>query len=141
MSKKTEKLFKDYEDACTAIAEAFLNKQFGEDGEPPITVDNYGVWWVDVGSVLCYNETYYYDFADILTDLKENATKGELDKYNEWAARCMELGIEPKCNYLAWLRGAPHITDEALGRLEKMKRELEDEIKKANGASTNLRGV
>jgi len=137
MNKETEKLFKDYENACTAIAEAFLNKQFGEDGEPFITVDDKFVWWVDVGGVLCYGDLPPYSFADILTDLKEDAPKGEIDKYNEWALRCSYLKIEPKCNYRSWLHGAPHITDEALDRLEKMKKEFEDEIKKYNNENTH----
>jgi len=133
MDKKTEKLFKDYENACTAIAEAFLNKQFGEEGEPPITVDDFNYWWIDVGGALSCGGEQCYSFSDILTDLKEDAPKGEIDKYNEWVLRCTELGIEPKCNYRSWLHGAPHITDEALDRLEKMKRELEEAIKETNG--------
>jgi len=132
MNKETEKLFKDYENACTAIAEAFLDKQFGEEGEPPVTVDNFNYWWIDVGGALSCGGERFYSFSDILTDLKEDAPKGEIDKYNEWAIRCTELGVEPKCNYRSWLHGAPHITDEALDRLEKMKKEFEDEIKKYN---------
>jgi len=132
MNKETEKLFKDYENACTAIAEAFLNKQFHEDGEPPITVDDFNYWWIDVGGILAYGDMFTYSFSNILTDLKEDAPKGEIDKYNEWALRCSCLNIEPKCNYHSWLHGAPHITDEALDRLEKMKKEFEDEIKKYN---------
>jgi len=133
MNKETEKLFKNYENACTAIAEAFLNKQFREKGEPPITVDDFNYWWIDVGGALSYGGEQFYSFSDILTDLKENAPVGEINKYNEWVLRCSYLNIEPRCNYRSWLHGAPHITDEELDRLEKMKRELEEAIKEANG--------
>jgi len=132
MKKETEKLFKDYENACTAIAEAFLNKQFGEEGEPPVTVDDFRTWWIEIGSVLCYNEMHFYDFGDILTDLKENAPVGEINKYNEWALRCSHLNIEPKCNYRSWLHGAPHVTEEALTHLEALKAKLNEEINNIN---------
>jgi len=135
MDKNTERIIKDYELSCTVIAEAFLNKQFHEEGEPPVTVDDFNYWWIDVGGALSYGGEQFYSFADILTDLKEDAPKGEIDKYNEWALRCSCLNIEPKCNYRSWLHGAPHITDEELDRLEKMKKEFEDEIKKYNNES------
>jgi len=131
---KHGKEIRNYELSVNKLAEIFLNKQFGEEGEPPITLDGDHYWaGDDAGGVLCACDTHCYNFNDVLTDLKEDAPIGELDRYNEWAVRCTELGIEPRCNYHSWLHGAPRVTDATLSRLEKRRKEQEEEIRNANG--------
>lgn len=129
---KYEKEIKDYEAAVNTLAEIFLNKQFGEDTEEPITIDGKWAWWAgdEVGDVLFYGD-WGFNFNDILTDIKEDASIGELDKYNKYCTRCIDLGLESWINYHAWLRGAPRTPDETLDRLERMKKNLTAEIEKA----------
>jgi len=131
---KHEKEIRNYELSVNKLAEIFLNKQFGEEGEPPITLDG-DHYWVgdDAGGALCACGTHYYNFNDVLTDLKEDAPIGELDRYNEWAVRCTELGIEPRCNYHSWLHGAPRISDDMLTLLEDMKERFKKAIDECNG--------
>lgn len=128
-----KRLLQNYDDAANAVAEFFLNKQHHEEGEPAITLgrgEHDCTYWCanEVGGILCYNETYFYDFDDILTDLRENASVGEIDKFNEWEKRCLNLGLNPHCNYNSWLLGAPHITDEELSNLEELKANFEKQI-------------
>lgn len=130
--KTTELLIKDYEAAVNAIAEAFLNKQFVEDGEPRITVDGDDAWWAsdDVGGTLFYGD-FSYSFDDILTDLKEDAPRGEVQQYIDYVVRCANLKIS-YINYHSWLMGAPHASDDKLTHLERLKERLEKEIKEEN---------
>lgn len=128
-----KRLLENYDTAANEVAEFFLNKQHHEEGEPAIKIGRgtYDTtYWCaeEVGGVLCYNETHYYGFDDILTDLREDAPKGEIEKYNTWSKRCRDLNLYPNCNYTSWLHGAPRISDRELGLLEHLKADFEREI-------------
>lgn len=131
-----ERLIKDYETAVNAIAVTFLNKQFADEDEPPITDVSGDFFWVggDVGGVLDCAGEHSYDFGDIVTDIKEDAPVGELDRHISYCVRCYDLGLtEKKINYRSWLHGAPlPYSIEGIERFEQIKAEFENEIKKAN---------
>lgn len=129
---KHEREIKDFELSVNILAEIFLNKQFGEEDEPKITIDNKDAYWVadDVGGILFYGD-WSFGFNDILTDLKEDAPKGEIQKYVDYAVRCANLKIS-YINYHSWLMGAPHASDDKLTHLEGLKERLEKEIKEEN---------
>lgn len=133
--KQQKKLnIKNYETAVNAIVCEFLNKQYGEEGEHPLTVDNDNYYWAgdDVGGVLCIGDTAFYDFNDIPTDIKEDAPIGEIAKYYDYCSRCLDLGLEDKCNYHSWLHGAPRHSEETLSRLEGLRRQFNEQIENAN---------
>lgn len=129
-----EQLIKKYEEIVNAIAQTFINKYHGEKDEPILTINGRDIYWAgdDVGGVLCYGDMFYYNFTDMLTDLKENAPKGELDRYNEYAERCSDCGLTANVNYRNWLHGAPRYSEETLSHIEKAKQEIQQHIKDAS---------
>lgn len=125
MGKQTRQLIADYEKAINAIANAFLAKQNDADYEPPMTVDDGNVYWAadDVGGVLCIGDTYFYEFADILTSMKEAAPAGEIDRFYDYFIDCRILGLSTM-NFHAWLHGAPRFTDEQIETAKKLRKEF-----------------
>lgn len=124
------KLKADYEKVVNAIANMFLEKQFGEVGEPPLTVDNLDVSWIadDVGTLLDYGGSWMFDFQDILTDLERNVERDEIFHWIEYCNDCHELGLT-QLNYKSWLSGAPRYSDEEIKRLMAMKEDLDEKRK------------
>lgn len=72
MKKKTKDVIAKYEDACNGVALLFADTYF----------DTYDMDWIgdDVGGVLGIND-YFFNMEDMLTFLKENATKDEVFDY------------------------------------------------------------
>lgn len=114
--KKTEikELLAKYDYVCDRIALAFINKQFSDDGEPEITFEDENLFWVadESGGILDYGE-YTYTFDDILADLREDAPRGEIDYYTDYAVGMIDRHKKPM-SYYAWLHGGRHLP-EALG--------------------------
>lgn len=119
---KHEREIKDFELSVNILAEIFLNKQFGEEDEPKITIDNKDVYWVadDVGGILYYGD-WSFGFNDILTDLKDDAPKGAILKYNDYVVQVCDENVA-MLNYHSWLKGAPRPRKVDLQRLNDMKR-------------------
>lgn len=113
MTEDITRMIADYERSCNALADAFLNKQFNDPDEPPITIeDSKDAFWFggDAGDAVVYGEQVFA-FNDIITDLYEDAPIGEIIKYNDYHEYCYDQSITP-INYRAWLHGAPRFNNK-----------------------------
>lgn len=139
MNKKTALIIKNYELAVNALAVAFLNKQFREDGDEPIRIgDCYSnAYWVhdDVGGVLCYGEELFVDVPDMAEDLRLDAPKGKYIEYYDYCLKCVNAGLEPGQSYEAWLRDGSRRTNAEIAEAKFMK-ERQDEYK--NNLTQNI---
>lgn len=120
-------LIKNYENAVNAIIEEFKNKQEIESNEG---------YWIgnQIGEVYDFGDTMTFDFRDIMIDLKENATKGEIFKWRNYMLRIWQINnmaggvFLQEANYRSWLRGCPRISEEDLDRIETKWHTFVDEI-------------
>lgn len=72
---------------------------------------------------------FFVGMQDIYYDLLAEPDPEEFFKWHDYEMRLAALEIESKMNYESWCKGAPRYSDEALSRIEKAKRELEEIIK------------
>lgn len=120
-------LIKEYEKSVNAIIEEFKKKhEFN-------VADGY---WIgdEVGGVYDFCDTLTFDFRDILLDIKENAPKEEIEKWQEynlriWSVNNMVGGVFLKeINYRSWLKGCPRLSEHELDVVEEKWRKLVDEV-------------
>lgn len=131
MKEETRRLLAIYGASADMVAEAFARKQFCGEGDPAVTFEgNPDMFWVadDPGGVLCFGD-YSYGFGDILTDLREDAPAGEIDRYNDYVLRCMDNGLR-FINYRSWLHGAPRHSEEDFGKLEWIRQRMGEETER-----------
>lgn len=123
MEKKNfSDLYDEYKKVVDDITEIFVKKNFEEDTE----LSDYEYRWVtDNGQVLEIGD-YYFDFEDILTDLKENTPKEEIFNWYNYDLECRELEMTT-LNYRSWLHGAPRHSEETMNKVRK----LHDNVLKA----------
>jgi hypothetical protein len=99
---------KQYENICNSLLIEFLNKQGISNSETDIHWVNDDIYseseihWVndDIGQIVFIND-FYFDFRDIITDLKYNAPKELIfDWYND------NLENQSKeINYYSYIKG------------------------------------
>lgn len=121
-------IIKNYEDSVNVIVAEFKKKQ--EIGKSD------GYWIANqIGEVYDFGDTMTFDFHDVLTDIKENAPKGEIFKWREYNLRVWNINnlcggiLLNEINYRNWLKGAPRLTEEELNTVDKKWKTLVDEIK------------
>lgn len=116
-------LKEQYEKACNAYL-VELARMWEWD------LKSHGFWNGDeVGSIYHYGESYNICMDDIIYCVDNDITSDEYFVHTEYCLRCSEFNIRP-LSLKEWHEGAPRIPDEALDRLENLKRNLEDEIEK-----------
>jgi hypothetical protein len=87
--------------------------------------------WVvgDVGTIVCCGD-YFVCLSDMMTDIEQDAPKGEFGKWYEYAVDAHTLGITAP-NYSSWLNGCPRCSQEEINRLFMLKKDFEDAVKEA----------
>ena len=129
-----ELIKQQYIDACNAYLEAFCEKyDFDYD-------DAKDSWVAGCVGDTCLCGDYYITLEEMITDIENNAPKGEFLKYYEYSLECHEYGLFSP-NYSSWLRGCPRLSDEqrksireAKNRVELAKKELEKCIEEQRAA-------
>jgi hypothetical protein len=83
--KKNEAI-KAYKQACTNVVKAFIRKQ-------KIKKE---YWWVndEIGGVVCFSDTFYISFSNILYDLTEKRKKGFIFKWYEDFIKLSKKGVK-----------------------------------------------
>lgn len=127
-------IIKNYEDSVNVIVEEFKKKQEIEESE--------GYWIANqIGEVYDFGDTMTFDFHDVITDIKENAPKGEIFKWREYNLRVWNINnlcggiLLNEINYRNWLKGTPRLTDEELNTVDKKWKTLIDEIKELSNST------
>lgn len=120
-------LIKNYEESVNAIIDEFKKKHEFDSPE--------GYWIGDeVGGVYDFGDTMTFDFRDILIDIKEDAPKDEIEKWQEynlriWSVNNMVGGVFLKeINYHNWLKGCPRLSEHELDVVEEKWRKLVNEV-------------
>lgn len=72
---------------------------------------------------------FFVGMQDIYYDVLAEPDPEEFFKWHDYEMRLAALEIESKMNYESWCKGAPRYSDEALSRIEKAKKVLEDAIR------------
>lgn len=112
---------KKYQEACNHMLLAFANRHdMSLDPDP----------WVggEPGGIAAVGD-FFVGMQEIYYDLLAEPDPEEFFKWHDYENRLAALGIESKMNYESWCKGAPRYREEALSRIEKAKRELEEIIK------------
>lgn len=120
-------LIKNYDESVNAIIDEFKKKHEFDSPE--------GYWIGDeVGGVYDFGDTMTFDFRDILLDIKEDAPKDEIEKWQEynlriWSVNNMVGGVFLKeINYRNWLKGCPRLSEHELDVVEEKWRKLVNEV-------------
>lgn len=116
-TEETEKRLEQYEDACNDILELFCQKH-GFDYEDA------RISWIGVGETACCGDLFF-NMADIMTDIRENAPEEEVMKWYDYELRCGMIGISG-VNYASWLKGCPIHSETELKDMEESKRRVEE---------------
>jgi hypothetical protein len=83
----------------------------------------------NVGTIVCCGD-YFVSLGDMMTDIEQDAPKGEFGKWYEYAVDAHTLGITAP-NYQSWLNGCPRCSQEEINRLFRLKKDFEDAVKEA----------
>lgn len=127
MTQETQALLAEYKVICNNLLRVFCEKQ-DMPYDPTLWVSS------EPGGVIEVAD-YWLDFTDdILTDLRQEAPKGEILKWYDHALTCHTLGITEQPNYHTWLRGYHGISDEGIERV----REARAKVKQAETDLRNL---
>lgn len=120
-------LIGNYEDAVNAIVAEFKKKQN--------IVSSEGYWiGKETGGVYDFGDTMTFDFRDILTDIKTNAEKDEILKWQEYNLRIWSINnmvggmFLQEVNYSNWLKGCPRLSSDELDKVEAKYKKLVDEV-------------
>lgn len=119
--RRTQDALAAYDMAADELAAVFLDKQYGEEDAPPMRVGDGDSYWAggDTGGILCFGDGVF-GMDDVLTDLRENAPAGEIQRWQAYDAECRSLGIST-LNYHSWLRGASRHAEDTLRGLRKLR--------------------
>lgn len=120
-------LISNYENAVNAIVDEFKKKQEIKSSEG---------YWIgkEIGGVYDFGDTMTFDFRDILTDIKTNAEKDEIFKWQEYNLRIWSLNnmvggmFLQEINYSNWLKGCPRLSSDELDKVEAKYKKLVEEI-------------
>lgn len=120
-------IIENYENSVNAIVEGFKKKNEFNSPEG---------YWIgnEVGGVYDFGDTMTFDFRDILTDIKDNAPKDEIVKWQEYNLRIWQINnivggaFLKDINYHSWLKGCPRLSDHELEVVEEKWRKLVNEV-------------
>lgn len=120
----TEKLIKDYEEACNNIVKAFSKRY-------EVYCDTSD--WVaeKVGGTICINEEFYLSIEEMILMFKTNISWDEYLRYWDYSYDCATLGLT-NMNLESWIKGAPCHSKEIRDKIRKMREELNELIDNAN---------
>lgn len=79
--------------------------------------------------VVCIGD-YFVDMRDIITDIEQDASEDEYEKWYFYTLDAHNLGLTAP-NYQSWLKGCPRCSQEDINRLFKLKKDFEDAVKEA----------
>lgn len=112
-----------FEGIAEGYKNAFLKKHNLQDAE------NY--WVADrIGEILCCSDDFI-SYDDIRTDIDTEAGNHEYWNYSSYIQRCNDVGLNT-LNYENWLKGAPRHSETVISRLENLREEFEEILKKEN---------
>ena len=81
-----------------------------------------------VGDITCVGD-FFIDMRTIITDIEMDAPEEEFLKWYDYNLVADEFGFTTP-NFESWLRGCPRVPQESFDKLEALKKDLEDAIKK-----------
>ena len=79
--------------------------------------------------VVCIGD-YFVDMRDIITDIEQDASEDEYEKWYFYTLDAHNLGLTAP-NYQSWLKGCPRCSQEDINRLFKLKKDFEGAVKEA----------
>lgn len=96
-TKKTVELIESYSKVCNEIIREFAKKQGFEFYD-----------WVgnETGGIASFDDSFYFDLADILHDLKTSQKKWFIVKWQEDSVGAHYKGITDTINYKSYCMGA-----------------------------------
>lgn len=123
----TQDLLNRYDALCAEILRHFCQKQEAQAEPSP--------WVSDIPGGMALVADRYFDFRDILDDLRLEAPRHEIFRWHDHATDCAMLGIHEQPNYRTWLSGYHGTPQEAIDRIRKARQELQDIIDSENQKS------
>lgn len=114
--RKREKLYNDFNSACTNYVKAFCEKH----GYP------LGEWIRDrVGEIIELGD-YYVSLTDIRYDIDNNVPVGEFESWYDYTFGLAMLECPKMIEYEPWVQGCPRpYTEEQLEAIRKARAEVD----------------
>lgn len=112
-----------YNLGCTEYLRLFCEKhEFDYEDAKDAWVGN------EVGGVACVGD-YFVDMVTIITDIEMNAPEHEFIEWHDYCLEAHEFGLVVP-NFKSWIKGCPRTSEETIGRLRKLRQDLNDCVKK-----------
>lgn len=130
-------LIRNYENSVNAIITEFKQKQVFKNADNGYWIGN------SVGEVYDFGDGFTFDFNDVLTDIREDAPKGEIFEWREYLLRIWHINnlaggvLLSEINYKNWLKGCPRLTNEELNEIEGKWKKLINDIAEIGKSKTN----
>jgi hypothetical protein len=130
-------LISNYENSVNAIITEFKQKQVFKNADNGYWIGN------SVGEVYDFGDGFTFDFNDVLTDIREDAPKGEIFEWREYLLRIWHINnlaggvLLSEINYKNWLKRCPRLTKEELNEIEDKWKKLINDIAEIGKSKTN----